>query len=91
MKVSRISNATGNENGEKIMRNYVKILMVIAAVLLCAESWTQAAEPMQFRELFNGKDLSGWVNVNTDKVSLGIVIQYNAFGNFPAFSAWFSG
>ena len=27
----------------------------------------RAAEPLQFRDLFNGKDLSGWVNVNTDK------------------------
>ena len=62
-----MSIATGNENGEKIMRNYTTILMVISVVLLCAENRIQAAEPMQFRELFNGKDLSGWVNVNTDK------------------------
>ena len=26
----------------------------------------QELAPMQFRELFNGRDLSGWVNVNTD-------------------------
>ena len=25
----------------------------------------RAAEPPRFEELFNGKDLSGWVNVNT--------------------------
>lgn len=49
------------------MRNQVKILMIIVVVLLCKESWAQTSEPMQFRELFNGKDLSGWVNVNTDK------------------------
>jgi len=49
------------------MRNHVKVLMFIAIVLLCAESSTKAVEPMQFRELFNGNDLSGWVNVNTDK------------------------
>jgi len=49
------------------MRNYTTILMVIAVVLLCAENRTQAAEPMQFRELFNGKNLLGWINVNTDK------------------------
>jgi hypothetical protein len=49
------------------MKKQTKVLMFIAAVLLCAESRTLAAEPMQFRELFNGKDLSGWVNVNTDK------------------------
>jgi hypothetical protein len=49
------------------MRNHVKVLMFIAIILLCVQSWMQAAEPMQFRDLFNGKDLSGWVNVNTDK------------------------
>ena len=49
------------------MRNHLKMLMFIAVVLLCKESLTNAAEPMEFRELFNGKDLSGWVNVNTDK------------------------
>jgi len=49
------------------MRNQLRALMFIAAVILCAESSTKAAEPMQFRELFNGKNLSGWVNVNTDK------------------------
>jgi len=25
-----------------------------------------ASEPLQYRDLFNGKDLTGWVNVNTD-------------------------
>jgi len=49
------------------MRKYVKVLILIAVVLLCGQRRAQAAEPMQFRELFNGKDLSGWVNVNTDK------------------------
>jgi hypothetical protein len=49
------------------MRNYVKTLMFIAIVLFCTQNLTQAAEPMQFCDLFNGKDLSGWVNVNTDK------------------------
>jgi hypothetical protein len=49
------------------MRNHVKALIFIATILLCAQSWAQAAEPMQFRDLFNGKNLSGWVNVNTDK------------------------
>ena len=49
------------------MRTLVKALILIAIVLLCEQSPARAAEPMQFRELFNGKDLSGWVNVNTDK------------------------
>src|SRR6476469_9614121 len=38
-----------------------------AAILLLLVSQIQAAEPPQFRDLFNGTDLSGWVNVNTDK------------------------
>src|SRR4030042_1452822 len=67
MKVNIVSIATGNKIGEKIMRTLVKALILIAIVLLCEQSPARAAEPMQFRELFNGKDLSGWVNVNTDK------------------------
>ena len=49
------------------MRKDTKVLILIAVVLLCGINWARAAEPMQFRELFNGKDLSGWVNVNTAK------------------------
>jgi hypothetical protein len=49
------------------MKKQAMALMFIAVVLLYAQNRTQAAEPMQLRELFNGKDLSGWVNVNTDK------------------------
>jgi hypothetical protein len=49
------------------MRNHVKALMFIAITLFFAENLARAAEPMQFRDLFNSKDLSGWVNVNTDK------------------------
>jgi hypothetical protein len=49
------------------MRNHAKVLMSIAIVLFFAEGLAQAAEPVRFRDLFNGKDLSGWVNVNTDK------------------------
>jgi len=49
------------------MRKHAKVLIFIAVVLLCGQCGAQAAEPLEFRELFNGKDLSGWVNVNTDK------------------------
>lgn len=49
------------------MRKHSKSLILIVIVLLCGSNWARAAEPMEFRELFNGKDLSGWVNVNTDK------------------------
>jgi len=37
-----------------------------AVVLLFVHDRAQAAETPQFRDLFNGEDLSGWVNVNTD-------------------------
>jgi len=48
----------------KNMRNTVTCVVV---VLMCANCWVAAAEPMQFRDIFNGKDLTGWVNVNTAK------------------------
>ena len=47
------------------MRNQKTMLMGVVLVVLCANLAAQAAGPMQFRPLFNGKDLSGWVNVNT--------------------------
>jgi hypothetical protein len=42
-------------------------VVCFVTVLLCSFAQARAAEPLQFRELFNGKDLSGWVNVNTEK------------------------
>jgi hypothetical protein len=41
-------------------------------VLLSAAGHCQADEIPQFRNLFNGKDLTGWVNVNTDKDTWGV-------------------
>ncbi|MBC8470754.1 MAG: DUF1080 domain-containing protein [Planctomycetes bacterium] len=49
------------------MKNQVKILMCITVVLLFGNTLVQAAGPLEFRDLFNGKNLSGWVNVNTAK------------------------
>jgi len=49
------------------MKNQIKLLMCITVVLLFGNTLVQAAGPLEFRDLFNGKDLSGWVNVNTDK------------------------
>jgi hypothetical protein len=49
------------------MRHRTRMLVCVGAVLLCAGAQAPAAELLQFRELFNGRDLSGWVNVNTDK------------------------
>ena len=45
----------------------IGLLCGTVVLLLCGHHAARAAEPPQFRELFNGKDLSGWVNVNTDK------------------------
>ncbi len=42
-------------------------MMCSAMVLLCGYYQARAAQPAQFHDLFNGKDLSGWVNVNTDE------------------------
>jgi hypothetical protein len=40
--------------------------MKFLTVLLFATLGWAADPPLAFRDLFNGKDLSGWVNVNTD-------------------------
>ena len=49
-----------------------------AALLLASSISVYGAEPAGFRDLFNGKDLSGWINVNTDpdtwKVKDGLLI-----------------
>jgi hypothetical protein len=49
------------------MKNQLKTLICLTVVLLCGNSLARAAKPLEFRKLFNGKNLSGWVNVNTDK------------------------
>ena len=45
-----------------------RTILVLAATVTCyfLGSRVGAVEVPQFRDLFNGKDLSGWVNVNTD-------------------------
>lgn len=40
-------------------------LFLLCTALHFAASPARAADALAFRELFNGKDLSGWVNVNT--------------------------
>jgi len=47
------------------MKNQTKTLMCIAIVILCQDCFAQSDAPFAFRNLFNGRDLSGWVNVNT--------------------------
>ena len=47
----------------------MKHFMLICCLLLLLPGLVQvhAEEPGQFRDLFNGKDLSGWVDVNTSE------------------------
>jgi len=50
------------------MQKSLAPIVVLASLLLVAAVAIAAGEPAPvFRDLFNGKDLSGWVNVNTDK------------------------
>jgi len=49
------------------MRTQNLCISCLIAMSLSIGSRAPAAEVPQFRDLFNGKDLSGWVNVNTDK------------------------
>ncbi len=45
------------------MKVWTKPMLCVIVVLACAgPAWTQ--DVLQVRDLFNGKDLSGWVNVN---------------------------
>lgn len=39
----------------------------IVLALFCLTGTVQSADLPQYKPLFNGKDLTGWVNVNTDK------------------------
>ena len=47
------------------MKNQVKILICLTVAMLCGCSQTPVSESLRFGKLFNGRDLSGWVNVNT--------------------------
>ena len=49
------------------MKKQARLLMFVTALLVCGNCCLRAAEIPEFRDLFNGKDLSGWVNVNTAK------------------------
>ena len=49
------------------MKSHAVEIMCSAVVLLCGHYQVRAADTAQFHDLFNGKDLSGWVNVNTDE------------------------
>ena len=47
------------------MKNQEKTLICATVVLLCAAYQASAGTLPQWQQLFNGKDLSGWINVNT--------------------------
>ncbi|MBC8869575.1 MAG: DUF1080 domain-containing protein [Planctomycetes bacterium] len=49
------------------MKNRAIKLMCSATLLLCGHYQAHGADTPGFRDLFNGKDLSGWANVNTDE------------------------
>jgi hypothetical protein len=46
------------------MKKQVKTLLCVA-MLMQSVAWAEGVELPQFRPLFNGTDLTGWVNVNT--------------------------
>ncbi|MBA4019940.1 MAG: DUF1080 domain-containing protein [Pirellula sp.] len=46
------------------MRSFV-LCWTVALALTCELPHVAGSEPPQFQELFNGKDLTGWVDVNT--------------------------
>ena len=47
------------------MKNKTTLVLCMAMTMGLSTAWAGAAELPQYRSLFNGKDLSGWVNVNT--------------------------
>jgi hypothetical protein len=49
------------------MNNRALKCTCVLLALLCFAAQTRSEDTPQFRDLFNGKDLSGWTNVNTDK------------------------
>ena len=49
------------------MKIHLILLLCLNMISLCGCSVTSTSQPPQFRKLFNDLDLSGWVNVNTDR------------------------
>ena len=49
------------------MTSRTRLVICVATMLLGGNSLVRGEDSLQVRDLFNGKDLSGWVNVNTDK------------------------
>ena len=84
------------------MNNHMMKMLAGAMVLLCGNLLTDAEDTPQFRDLFNGLDLSGWVNVNTDPATwtvrdgllvcsghpIGIMRTERQFENFILHIEW---
>ena len=49
------------------MNHFPLKLICAGIILLVVQAQTRSDDVPQFKDLFNGKDLTGWVNVNTDK------------------------
>ncbi len=49
------------------MKRFGIAVVVVAALAVAGANRGSGGPVPEFRELFNGKDLSGWINVNTDK------------------------
>ena len=49
------------------MKNHALTFLTSISLLLSGVIFAPAEEPAAFRDLFNGKDLTGWVDVNTSK------------------------
>ena len=84
------------------MKNRALKLTCSIAMLCYANSQIRAADVPQFRDLFNGKDLTGWVNVNTaadtwsvrdgllicSGQSIGVMRSAEQFENFILHIEW---
>jgi len=46
---------------------------LFGSLLLFCSNFAEADEPLQFRELFNGRDLSGWIDVNTSPSTWSVI------------------
>ena len=54
-------------NSHTHMNSHISAFVAGLIVLLCGAVPTRCDDVPQFHDLFNGKDLTGWVNVNTAK------------------------
>lgn len=79
-----------------------KTLASIVLALPCAAALAAQSPPLEFRDLFNGKDLAGWTNINTDPDTwsvrngvlittghpTGVMCTTQQFENFVLYIEW---